>query len=323
MGRVIFLSGGDDDAAEADTAGSSSETTHKDDAKKAGAPDAFVLGADGRLSPLSLSAGDAAAAYSYVKASVDKIQDAGLTSVDTALSVQIEVHALDGVTVSSIESGGGHPAVALGPDGHPSLTIYVQDLYPGEYKSFTVHLAVPEGKEDLLAVTGWYRDPATGEETQLDVREVFVPRSPTPGVIFWWLLGMFMNLLSSAWDSASKHAGSILKIPANVWAWVRNNPYPCALALLLLGAAIMLRPTPKEAEDNGKSSGHGASQHDPAGWPRAEEPFDFVTVMAMERSGITSCFNSALLADVCPAMNRYLYQVLLLINLEINSSLNY
>lgn len=134
MGRVIFLSNGDEDDANAgssekqnDANAGASEKKNDANARPDLAPDAFVLGGDGKLSPLSLSADNTSAAYSYVKDSIDKIQDApGLTSIDTALAVQIDLHTQESVAISSVESGGLR--VPIGPDGPRSLTIYIQNL---------------------------------------------------------------------------------------------------------------------------------------------------------------------------------------------------
>ncbi|CAN6371906.1 unnamed protein product [Urochloa humidicola] len=395
VGRVVFLTSGGEEDTVADDPGlqkqndaTSSSTSHDL------APDAFVLGADNKLRALSFSAGNTSAAYSCVDEDVNKIMDApGLMSVDAAMGVQVELHAQEGVAISSMESGGC--SVRVGPDGPRSLTIYVQDLYAGEQKSFTAYVAAPEGKEELLAVTGWYRDAGSGEDVQLDVCEVSVPppiaaapvdeavdpqvqdvmdrnekkketatsqkkqektdvqehkkntipdeKRDMPGtpasvpeqvviipgeltvsdtslfmLVSASLLGMIFavrNLLFWAWGSVAKQAKTLKKEERKfrkvkvMWVWARNNPYPpCAVMLLVLGAAMLL--VARKLEHSEKSSRLGVPHH--LSWPQMEDSFDLVMLKEMENAGagITSCFNCASVADMCPSINKYMYQAI-------------
>ncbi|RLM70108.1 hypothetical protein C2845_PM17G09140 [Panicum miliaceum] len=281
VGRVIFLSSGDEEDDAVADAGSSEKQNDANTSPDL-PPDAFVLGADDKLSPLSFSAGNTSAAYAYVKDTVDKIQDApGLTSVETALGVQIDLHAQDGVVVSSIKSG-GHPVHVGPPAGPRSFTIYIQDLYAGEQKRFTVSLTVPEGKEELLAVTGRYSDPENSEDTQLDVCEIFVPRD---------------EAINTQEETApGENDQDMPDTPANGTA-PRENQH---------------------MQDDPEETSPGEYQVMPAGVPEEQMRANILKKKeeerklgkVMESAGITSCFNSALVADMCPAMNRYIYQAI-------------
>lgn len=107
--------------------------------------------------------------YSYVKdgpfllLDVDHIMKAlaqslgGLISV-TAMDVQINLRTLNGVTISSIESG--IYSMSMVSSDKRSGTIQVRDLYAGEQKNFIVYLNVPEGEQkQFMTVSGSYRNP--------------------------------------------------------------------------------------------------------------------------------------------------------------------
>ncbi|KAF7069292.1 hypothetical protein CFC21_074946 [Triticum aestivum] len=76
----------------------------------------------------------------------------GLTSI-TARSIKITLRTNEGVTISSIESGGYTHHVK---SNNQSGTIEVDNISAGEQKAFIVYLRVAEGKKDLMTIGGQY-----------------------------------------------------------------------------------------------------------------------------------------------------------------------
>ncbi|TVU26830.1 hypothetical protein EJB05_29395, partial [Eragrostis curvula] len=101
----------------------------------------------------------------------------GLISI-TAMNMQVNLRTLNGVTISSIESG--IYQVSMSSDKQNG-TIQVRDLYAGEQKNFIVYLKVPEGEQkQIMTVSGNYRNPKISKEPtiQLDDTELAVTRRP-------------------------------------------------------------------------------------------------------------------------------------------------
>ncbi|XP_047043160.1 receptor like protein kinase S.2-like [Lolium rigidum] len=79
-----------------------------------------------------------------------------LTSIRkvTATTVKITLEAREGVTISSIESGGYSNHVS---SDKRSGEIYTHDIYAGERKNFVVYLDVAEGEENLMTIGCQYQ----------------------------------------------------------------------------------------------------------------------------------------------------------------------
>jgi hypothetical protein len=75
----------------------------------------------------------------------------GLTSV-TTMSIKITLSANEGITISSIESGGYSNHVENNQFG----TVYMDNIYASEQKDFVVYLRVAEGKKELITIGGQY-----------------------------------------------------------------------------------------------------------------------------------------------------------------------
>jgi hypothetical protein len=95
--------------------------------------------------------------YSFVNQDIGMIKDAlalfitGLTSV-VAMYVKITLRTNEGITMSSIDSGGYVNNVKNNQFG----TIDINNIYAGERKDFIVYLRVAEGKKELMTIGGQY-----------------------------------------------------------------------------------------------------------------------------------------------------------------------
>jgi hypothetical protein len=95
--------------------------------------------------------------YSFVNRDIGMTKDAltlfitGLTSV-AAMSIKITLRTNEGITISSIESGGYVNRVENSEFG----TIDIDNIYAGEKKDFIVYLRVAEGKKELMTIGGQY-----------------------------------------------------------------------------------------------------------------------------------------------------------------------
>lgn len=96
--------------------------------------------------------------YSFINQDIDRIKDAlalfitGLTSV-VATSIKITLRTGEGITISSIESGGYINRVK---SDNRSGTIDIDNIYASERKDFIVYLRVAEGKKELMTIGGRY-----------------------------------------------------------------------------------------------------------------------------------------------------------------------
>jgi hypothetical protein len=95
--------------------------------------------------------------YSFVNQDIGMIKDAlalfitGLTSV-AAMYIKITLRTNEGITMSSIESGGYVNNVKNNQFG----TIDIDNIYACEQKDFVVYLRVAEGKKELMTIGGKY-----------------------------------------------------------------------------------------------------------------------------------------------------------------------
>ncbi|TVU26835.1 hypothetical protein EJB05_29400, partial [Eragrostis curvula] len=144
--------------------------------------DTFGLGIEHEFDDLSQIAERTKGLYSYVYQDLEKIKDAlaqslgGLMSV-VAMDVQLSLQTLDGVYISSIESGSYSMQIS---SDNRSAIIQLPDLYAGENKNFIVHLDVPVGEQNrLMNISGSYWNCKISKEApiQLDDSELAVLRS--------------------------------------------------------------------------------------------------------------------------------------------------
>jgi hypothetical protein len=95
--------------------------------------------------------------YSFIAEDIGMMKDAlalfitGLTSV-AAMSIKITLRTNEGITMSSIVSGGYVNHVENNEFG----TIDIDNIYAGERKDFIVYLRVAESKKDLMTMGGQY-----------------------------------------------------------------------------------------------------------------------------------------------------------------------
>jgi hypothetical protein len=117
----------------------------------------FGLGTDHNPSMMKYITDITSGTYSFVNQDIGMIKDAlalfiaGLTSV-AAMSIKITLRTNEGITMSSIESGGYVSNVKNNQFG----TIDVDNIYAGERKDFIVYLRVAEGKKELMTIGGQY-----------------------------------------------------------------------------------------------------------------------------------------------------------------------
>jgi hypothetical protein len=117
----------------------------------------FGLGIDHNPSMMKYIADITSGTYSFVNQDIGMIKDAlalfiaGLTSV-AAMSIKITLRTNEGITMSSIESGGYVSNVKNNQFG----TIDVDNIYAGERKDFIVYLRAAEGKKELMTIGGQY-----------------------------------------------------------------------------------------------------------------------------------------------------------------------
>uniref|UniRef100_A0A0E0KY55 VWFA domain-containing protein n=1 Tax=Oryza punctata TaxID=4537 RepID=A0A0E0KY55_ORYPU len=138
----------------------------------------FGLGGDHNPHVLHHIADKTLGTYSYVNNDVADIHGAlkqfisDLTTV-VAMDVEIAVEAHDGVSISSIHSGGYK--VFVDPERRRGK-IYINEMYAGEIKCFIVYLTVAEGsQEKLLTLHGVYQQ--SGAEKKSRDKLVVVRRS--------------------------------------------------------------------------------------------------------------------------------------------------
>ena len=137
IGRIMYLSDGD--------------YTVKD-VSSAFPADTFGLGVDHKPESMRYISDKSSGVYSYVNKNLGKIKDAfaqsigGLTSV-TAIDLKIELKTIEGVSISSIESGSYQQSINRDKQ---EGTIEINDLCAGEKKNFIVYLSIPGGKQDKL-----------------------------------------------------------------------------------------------------------------------------------------------------------------------------
>jgi hypothetical protein len=117
----------------------------------------FGVGTDHNPSMMNYIADITSGTYSFVNQDISIIKDAlalfivGLTSV-AAMSIKITLRTNEGITMSSIESGGYAKHVKNNKFG----TIDIDNLYASERKDFIVYLRVAEGKKELMTISGQY-----------------------------------------------------------------------------------------------------------------------------------------------------------------------
>ncbi|TVU26796.1 hypothetical protein EJB05_29360, partial [Eragrostis curvula] len=175
VGRIIFLSDSEDES------GDFLNISHEFPAET------FGLSDDHDPNDLFDIAMKTKGLYSYVTDNPFFLRDhimkafaqslGGLISI-TAMDMQVNLRTLNGVTITSIESG-IYP-VSMSSDKQTG-TIQVRDLYAGEQKNFIVYLKVPEGEQkQFMTVSGSYRNPKISKEPtiQLDDTELAVTLRP-------------------------------------------------------------------------------------------------------------------------------------------------
>uniref|UniRef100_A0ACD5W2J8 Uncharacterized protein n=1 Tax=Avena sativa TaxID=4498 RepID=A0ACD5W2J8_AVESA len=117
----------------------------------------FGLGTDHNPSMMKHIADITSGTYSFINQDIGMIKDAlalfiaGLTSV-AAMSIKITLRTNEGITMSSIESGGYVNLVKNNQVG----TIEIDNIYASERKDFIVYLRVAEGKKELMTIGGQY-----------------------------------------------------------------------------------------------------------------------------------------------------------------------
>jgi hypothetical protein len=118
----------------------------------------FALGTDHNPNVMKYIADMTSGTYSFINQDTDRIKDAlslfiaGLTSA-AAMYIKIILRTGEGITISSIESGGYTNQVKS--DGQ-SGTIDIYNIYASERKDFIVYLRVAEDKKDLMTISGRY-----------------------------------------------------------------------------------------------------------------------------------------------------------------------
>uniref|UniRef100_A0ACD5W4P7 Uncharacterized protein n=1 Tax=Avena sativa TaxID=4498 RepID=A0ACD5W4P7_AVESA len=118
----------------------------------------FGLGIDHNPKVMKYIADMTSGTYSFVNQAISRIKDAfvlfitSLTSV-AVMSIKINLTTNEGITISSIESGGYVNNVK---SNDRSGTIYIHDIYTSEWKDFIVYLRVGEGKKELMTIGGQY-----------------------------------------------------------------------------------------------------------------------------------------------------------------------
>jgi hypothetical protein len=136
----------------------------------------FGLGTDHNPNVMKYIADMTSGTYSFVNQDIDTIKDAfgsfmtGLTSV-AAMSIKITLRSGEGITISSIESGGYSNHVK---SDDRSGTIDIYNIYASERKDFIVYLRVAEGKKELMTIGGRYLSHATVKH--LAYTDVYVQR---------------------------------------------------------------------------------------------------------------------------------------------------
>lgn len=118
----------------------------------------FGLGTDHNPNIMKYIADMTSGTYSFINQGIDRFKDAlilfitGLTSV-AAMSIKITLRTGEGITISSIESGGYINHVK---SDNRSGTIDIYNIYASERKDFIVYLRVEEGKKELMTISGRY-----------------------------------------------------------------------------------------------------------------------------------------------------------------------
>uniref|UniRef100_A0ACD5W624 Uncharacterized protein n=1 Tax=Avena sativa TaxID=4498 RepID=A0ACD5W624_AVESA len=141
----------------------------------------FGSGTDHNPSMMKYIADITSGTYSFVNQDIGMIKDAftlfisGLTSV-AAMSIKITLWTNEGITMSSIDSGGYVNQVKDNQFG----TIDIDNIYAGERKDFIVYLRVAEGKKELMTIGGQYLSHETVKH--LSYKDVRVQRPHQEGL---------------------------------------------------------------------------------------------------------------------------------------------
>jgi hypothetical protein len=136
----------------------------------------FGLGADHNPNMMKYIADITSGTYSFVNQDIGMIKEAltvfitGLTSV-AAMSIKITLRVNEGISISSIESGGYINHV---DNNRQFGTIDMDNIYASEQKDFIVYLRVAEGKKELITIGGRYLSHDTVKH--LAYTDVFVQR---------------------------------------------------------------------------------------------------------------------------------------------------
>jgi hypothetical protein len=141
----------------------------------------FDFGTEHNPSMMKYIAEITSGTYSFVGEDIGMMKDAlalfitSLTSV-AAISIKITLRTNEGITMSSIESGGYVNHVESNEFG----TIDIDNICAGDRKDFIVYLRVAEGKKELMTVGGQYLTHNTVKH--LAYTDVVVPRPHQEGL---------------------------------------------------------------------------------------------------------------------------------------------
>ncbi|KAM3353964.1 hypothetical protein ACQJBY_024890 [Aegilops geniculata] len=164
VGCILFVSNGDGMAA-LKTEISSEFPVHAIGVQKHHDPEVMKYIADKTCGTYSFLDEDDSCIHEALK-----LFTTGITSV-AARFIQITLAAHEGITVSSIESGGYKNLV--GSDKQTGV-IDIDNMYAGEQKNFIVYLSVGEGNKKLLTIGGQYR--SLDASKRLADKDVFILR---------------------------------------------------------------------------------------------------------------------------------------------------
>ncbi|KAM0830595.1 hypothetical protein ACQ4PT_066096 [Festuca glaucescens] len=118
----------------------------------------FGFGTDHNPKVMKYIADLTSGTYSFINQGIDRIKGAlmlfitGLTSV-AAMSIKLTLRTDEGITISSIKSGG---YVNKLKSGDRSATVDIDKMYASERKDFIIYLRVAEGKKELMTIGGKY-----------------------------------------------------------------------------------------------------------------------------------------------------------------------
>ncbi|CAM0958173.1 unnamed protein product [Alopecurus aequalis] len=143
----------------------------------------FGLGTNHNPNVMKYIADMTCGTYSFINQDIDRIKDAlalfitGLRSV-AAMSIKITLRTGEGITISSIESGGYINHVK---SDNRSGTIEIDNIYASERKDFIVYLRVEKGKKELMTIGGRYLSHDTVKH--LAYTDVYVQRPHQEGLL--------------------------------------------------------------------------------------------------------------------------------------------